>query len=270
MLSIIFPNISPVAVNIAGFEVYWYAIAYVVGILGGSYLLKIQNNYDGLKTFANNAQIESFVLWIVIGVIVGGRVGYILFYQSDILFKDLKVIFYIRQGGMSFHGGMIGVVAAIFLYTKKYRTDFWQIIDKLVCVVPLGLFLGRIANFVNGELFGRATNVSWGVIFPQGGNVIRHPSQIYEALSEGVLIFIVMMFCVYKRNFYRQKKLLSGIFCVLYGLSRIVVEFFRQPDGHIGFILQYFTLGQLLSVPILIVGILLIKFCDSDGKFDTK
>ena len=200
---------------------------------------------------------DDFLLWATLGVVLGGRLGYVLFYKPDYYLANPLEIVFIWRGGMSFHGGMLGVLAAIGLFARSRGVGYFTLSDIIGAATPIGLCLGRIANFINGELFGRATDpdvVPWAMIFPQGGPIARHPSQLYEALLEGVVLFIVLYVMV-RRGALQRTGLVSGAFMIGYGLARIVAEFFREPDPFLSFVLPGTTMGQVLSVPMVLVGI---------------
>jgi phosphatidylglycerol:prolipoprotein diacylglycerol transferase len=267
-----FPNINPVAFSIGPLSVHWYALAYIVGFLiGWRYILYLcnlgndANNFRG-RELVSRAQIDDFFPWAILGVVLGGRLGYMLFYQYQLVFSDPLEIFKIWQGGMSFHGGMLGMMITMIIYSSRHKLSLLHLSDVICCAAPLGLFFGRIANFINGELFGKVTEMPWGVIFPGGGDLPRHPSQLYEAGLEGLLLGVLMLVLVHVKAIRNRPGFLSGIFLIEYGTARIVVEFFREPDAHIGFLMNYFTMGQLLSVPMIIIGIILVVLSSSQLK----
>jgi phosphatidylglycerol:prolipoprotein diacylglycerol transferase len=247
-----FPAFDPVLVTIGPLAIRWYALAYLAGfVLGWLYGQKLAaQNPKGPSPKA----IDDFLTWAVIGTVLGGRIGYILFYQFGYYLSDPLEMFKVWHGGMSFHGGMLGVIAAIWLFTKREKIPFFAFSDILACVTPIGLGLGRLANFVNGELFGRPTDVPWAMIFPRGGDVPRHPSQLYEAGLEGLVLFLILYFLA-RRPWVRERVgLLSGSFLTLYGLFRFTAEFFREPDPQLGFLFDGATMGQLLCLPMIAVG----------------
>lgn len=252
-----FPEIDPIAVHFTeGFGIRWYALAYLAGILGGwFYALRLV----GDDRRPNKADIENIVSWVVLGIILGGRLGYVLFYNFGEYIKEPWSALYLWEGGMSFHGGLVGVIAALVLYARKHSVPLLALGDVVAMVVPIGLFFGRIANFINGELFGRVSSMPWAVKFPHGGGVPRHPSQLYEAVLEGAVLFAVMFFLHRRKELRETPGVLSGVFIAGYGASRFIVEFFREPDLQIGYILKFFSLGQLLSLPMIIAGAYLIR-----------
>lgn len=252
-----FPAIDPVAFSIGPLVVRWYALAYLGGfLLGWRYALYLVARSSGLRP--NKNDIDDFIPWAIIGVIAGGRFGYILFYNFEKYSIDPLEILKVWHGGMSFHGGAAGVIIALIVYSLRRGFSPLRLADIVCCAVPIGLFLGRIANFINGELYGRVTDVWWAVKFPAGGYLPRHPSQIYEAVLEGLVLFIVLFLMARAQSVRNRPGVLSGVFLIGYSLSRIAVEFLREPDAQIGYILNMFTMGQILSLPLLVFGIALI------------
>jgi len=256
MSAITFPNIDPVAIAIGPFAIRWYALAYIVGIiLGWRYCVHLARR----SGFPPNARdFDDFMILAVLGIILGGRLGYVLFYKPAYYFQNPAEILYVWQGGMSFHGGLLGLVVAIVVFSRRRGFRTLALGDLVAAAAPLGLFFGRIANFINGELFGRTTDVPWAVVFPHGGDLPRHPSQLYEAFLEGVVLFAVLAVLAHRPGGTRRVGLLTGVFFLGYGASRTFVELFREPDAHLGFILGPLTMGQILSVPMVLIGIYLI------------
>ena len=251
-----FPTIDPVALAIGPFDIRWYAIAYIVGlILGWRYVLRFARQPGAAMTAK---EVDDFIVWATIGVVVGGRLGYVLFYRPGFYLANPEHILYVWQGGMSFHGGLLGVAAAIVLFSRKRGLKLLEVSDVIAAAAPIGLFFGRIANFINAELFGRPSDAPWAVIFPTGGSAARHPSQLYEAALEGLVLFAVIVFLVYATRARWRPGLITGVFFGGYGIARIVVEFFREPDAHLGFLFGGVTMGQILSLPVLAVGAYLI------------
>lgn len=248
-MALSFPNIDPVALAIGPLQIHWYALAYLVGfLLGWRYMLYLAARDPQAPSAA---QIDDFLPWAIVGVILGGRLGYILFYQAELYLQNPLEMLKIWKGGMSFHGGTAGMIAAMIFYARAQKIALLRLTDLVCCAVPIGLFFGRIANFVNGELFGRITDKSWGVIFPYGGPDPRHPSQIYEALLEGALLFVIL-FVLAKRDAMRARPgLLSAVFLAGYACARIFVECFREPDAQLGYLFGYITMGQILCLPML-------------------
>jgi len=250
---LIHPSIDPVIVSFGIIQIRWYGIAYVLGFLLGIYLLKQIN--QGYQRKVENKQIDDFFIWSVIGVILGGRIGYVLFYQTATILTDPINILFIWKGGMSFHGGLIGIIISIFLFSKKYSIDFFQLSDLVSSVAPIGLFFGRLANFINVELYGRVTDFPLAMIYPSIDQAPRHPSQLYEAFFEGVVLFIILRHCNKKNYSQNNFGFITSLFLILYGIFRFLIEFLREPDAHIGLIFNSITMGQLLSVPLVIIGV---------------
>ncbi len=260
MTGIPFPNIDPIAIHIgSSYGIRWYALAYLTGFLGGWFYGCYLADLDRDRR-PSREDIDNVLPLLVLGVILGGRLGYVLFYNFSYYMEHPMNILAIWEGGMSFHGGLLGVVVVSAAYALKHKFHPLALGDILGTVVPIGLFFGRIANFINGELFGRITTVPWAMVFPHGGNLPRHPSQLYEAFLEGLCLFLVMFFAARNPVIRRTTGLLFGIFVTGYGVCRFIVEFFREPDQQVGFIFQYFTLGQLLSLPMIIAGMYLIYY----------
>ena len=250
----LFPNIDPIAFRIGPLAVHWYGLAYVVGILSWwQYSLWLTKK----SPFVSRQLIDDYLVWAVVGVIVGGRLGYVLFYNPAKYVAHPFEIFQVWKGGMAFHGGLLGVVIATALYTMRRGVYFLNFSDLACCGVPIGLFFGRLANFINGELYGRITNSSLGVIFPHGGFFPRHPSQLYEAILEGLVLFIILTFGVTQTRWQYRRGLLTGIFFTGYALARITAECFREPDEFLGYFAGGVTMGQILSLPVLGLGIFL-------------
>lgn len=252
-----FPNIDPVVLKIVGFAIRWYSIAYMAGILLGWLVIARENARRPLANLSKTA-LDDIVMWAVAGIIFGGRLGYVLFYKPEHYLQNPLEILRVWEGGMSFHGGLLGIIISFYLFCRKYKIQFLALVDLLACAAPIGLFFGRIANFINGELFGRVTDADVGMIFPNGGDLPRHPSQIYEATLEGLLLFMVMMWLLKKTRSRDKAGYLSGMFLMLYSVARIVCEHFREPDVFLGFLYAGITMGQLLSVPMFVVGLYLV------------
>ena len=252
-----FPAISPVIFAIGPIAVRWYSMAYLIGIVAAWLLiLRLIKKYDLPLT---RQQVEDTVFFTTIGIVVGGRLGYVLFYGGEYYLQNPLKIFAIWQGGMSFHGGAIGAVMGILYTAYSRKVNFWLLTDMAALFAPIGIFLGRIANFINDELWGRVSTVPWAVKFPSGGYLPRHPSQLYEAITEGLLMFIILNL-LWKKEFVRTHYgIISSIFLIIYGISRICMEFFREPDAQIGFIVNNITMGQLLSLPFLILGLYILN-----------
>jgi phosphatidylglycerol:prolipoprotein diacylglycerol transferase len=251
-----FPMIDPVLVQIGPFAIRWYALAYIAGIVLGWRLAR-RLVVLGPKV-ATTEQVDDFVTWVTLGIILGGRFGYVIFYRPDIFLRAPWEILYLWQGGMSFHGGALGVIVALYFFTRRRGLDWVAFSDRVVCVVPIGIFLGRLANFINGELWGRVADVPWAMVFPGAGPDPRHPSQLYQAGLEGLCLFILLMVLVYRPSVRARVGVLSGVFLAGYGVARFTGEFFRQPDAHLGFLFAGATMGQLLSLPMIAVGAWLV------------
>ena len=258
MLAIPFPNIDPVAFELGPLVVRWYALAYIVGLLlGWKYAVWLNRRPAGLVP---QDALDDFLAWAVIGIVLGGRIGYVLFYQPDYFLDYPLAIFEIWRGGMSFHGGLIGIILAMILFARKRGIALLALTDLVAAAGPIGLFLGRLANFVNGELFGRPADLPWAVIFPGGGPLPRHPSQIYEAFLEGILLFLVLFLLASAWQARRWPGVISGAFLAGYGIARIIAEFFREPDPQLGFLWGGATMGQILSLPMVALGIAVIFY----------
>ncbi|MBM5783167.1 MAG: prolipoprotein diacylglyceryl transferase [Pelagibacterales bacterium] len=258
------PQIDPVALSFGFIEIRWYSLAYIVGILFTMLWLKKNNQKNKIMT---NKAYDDWLFWAVLSIMLGGRIGYVLFYNFSFFAKNPLEIFAFWHGGMSFHGGLLGSIFGMYIFAKKYKINYLQLTDILSVAAPVGLFFGRIANFINMELYGRVTNSEFGVIFPNAGNLPRHPSQIYEAFLEGIFLFI-LLFCLNQFTKIKEKiGSLSGIFLIFYGSFRILIENFREPDEQIGFLFYNVTMGQILSLPLILIGIFLIfKSCYSGKK----
>ena len=249
-----YPHIDPAAIRIGNFAVHWYGLMYLVGFLGGWWLGRVRARRPGSGW--DPEEIGDLLFYVALGVILGGRIGYILFYNFGMFLQDPLVLFRIWQGGMSFHGGLLGVTLAVWLYARKTGRAFFQVTDFIAPFVPIGLGAGRIGNFINGELWGRPTDLPWGMVFPFVDNQPRHPSMLYEAFLEGLLLFLILWFYSAKP---RPTMAVSGMFLLWYGIFRFLVEFVREPDAHIGFIaLGWVTMGHLLSAPMILLGALLL------------
>ncbi|VVC76709.1 Prolipoprotein diacylglyceryl transferase [Aquicella siphonis] len=259
-----YPAIDPVAFHIASWPVYWYGLMYLIGFLAGWALLSLRTRYSP-RGFTQD-QVSDIAFYTALGAIIGGRLGYMFFYDWKVLFSDPLLIFQTWKGGMSFHGGLLGVLIAMMLFARKAKKPFLALTDFIAPVVPIGLGAGRIGNFINGELWGRITDVSWGMIFPHGGPLPRHPSQLYEFSMEGVLLFLILFVYSWKP---RPLGAVSGLFALFYGLFRCIAEFFREPDAQIGYLFGGMTEGQLLSIPLILAGLLLLLWSYKKGKMVT-
>jgi len=255
LFAIPFPAIDPVAVAIGPFVVRWYALAYIVGLLlGWRYCLVLA---DRPPRLVERRDIDDFLVWATLGVVLGGRIGYVLFYQPGYYLQHPIEALYLWHGGMSFHGGALGVTLAILLFTRARRLPVLAFSDVIAEAIPIGLFFGRIANFINGELFGRETDIPWAMVFPNGGPVPRHPSQLYEAALEGLVLFTVLALLI-RAGALKRPGLILGAFALGYGVARVIAEHFREPDAQLGFLWGGLTMGTLLSLPLMLAGVLLV------------
>ena len=245
-------NFDPVAIQIFSIEIRWYSLAYIIGILLGWILSK--------RFFISNVELkekfDDFLTFVILGIIIGGRLGYVILYNPNYYLDNFIDIFKIWEGGMSFHGGLIGVVLASFYFAKKNNQNFFIYLDVISIVAPIGIFFGRIANFINSELYGTQTNLPWAVQFIKIDNLYRHPTQLYEALFEGLILFLIL---IYLRNKGLMKitGLMSGIFLICYSIFRFMIEFLRVPDEQIGYLLLNLTMGQIISCIFFLIGIYL-------------
>jgi phosphatidylglycerol---prolipoprotein diacylglyceryl transferase len=258
-----FPNIDPVAFSIGPFEVRWYALAYIAGLLFAIWYAKRLVATPALwadrKPTATPAQVDDLFVWIALGVILGGRLGYVLFYNPLHFLGNPLDIFRMWEGGMSFHGGFLGVVVALLIYGRRHGMTLDRLLDLGAAATPVGLGLGRLANFINGELYGRAGDIPWAMIFPNDPQQIpRHPSQLYEGLLEGLVLFIIIRIATHRFQALAHPGRASGLFALGYGLSRIIVEFFREPDAQLGYFFGFITMGMILSLPLVAIGIWLL------------
>lgn len=249
-----YPTINPIAFHVGPLSVYWYGLMYVVAIMGAWGLATLRAQQPNSGWTAN--QVSDLIFYCALGVIIGGRIGYMLFYNFANFIQHPWILLQIWKGGMSFHGGLLGVVCAMGLYAYQNKRTFFAVSDFIAPLVPFGLGAGRIGNFINGELWGRVTTVPWAMVFPNGGPLPRHPSMLYEFLLEGVVLFFILWFYSAKP---KPPGAVSGMFALCYGIFRFVVEFFRQPDVQIGFVaFGWLSEGQLLSIPLILVGILML------------
>jgi phosphatidylglycerol:prolipoprotein diacylglycerol transferase len=257
LFAIPYPAIDPIIIQFGPFAIRWYALAYIAGlVIGWRYCIALAKRPP---LFVKPLDIDDFLTWATLGVVLGGRLGYVLFYKPDYYFTHPLEIFEVWHGGMSFHGGALGVIVAIALFCRQRSLSFFSFGDIIVCAVPIGLFFGRIANFINGELWGRVTDVPWAMVFPTGGPEPRHPSQLYEACLEGIILFLVINGLERFTRIRDKPGALSGVFLIGYGCARIIAEFFRQPDSFLGFVaFGFVTMGQILSLPLIAVGLILL------------
>jgi phosphatidylglycerol---prolipoprotein diacylglyceryl transferase len=255
-----FPAINPILISIGPFSVRWYALAYILGIIAGWFyaraIISSERLWGGPAPFTV-IDFDDFVVWITLGIILGGRIGYVLFYNLPHFAENPIEILRLWNGGMSFHGGVLGCIVAIVLFAMRRGIPMLSLSDVTAAVAPIGLFLGRIANFINGELWGRPTDVPWAMVFPHGGPVPRHPSQLYEATLEGIVLFIVLALLV-RFGALKRPGVVTGVFAIGYGAARVTCEFFREPDVQLGFLWGGLTMGMLLCIPLILAGIAIL------------
>ena len=248
-------NFDPVAFQIMSFEIRWYSLAYILGIVIGWTLCK--------KVFIKNSDIsekfDDYITYLIIGIILGGRLGYVIFYNFSYYSDNILDIFKIWQGGMSFHGGLLGVIASSYIFAKKNNQNIFSYLDQVSLVAPIGIFFGRLANFINSELYGTTTDVPWSVIFIKVDNLSRHPSQLYEAILEGIILFLILIYFINK-NYLKKPGLISGLFLIFYSIFRFLIEFFRVPDEQIGYLILSLTMGQIISLVFASIGIAIFYF----------
>lgn len=255
-----YPQIDPIALSIGPLAIRWYGLAYVTGILLGWWLARrmIANVslWPGNATPITDKHLDDFLVWAAVGIVLGGRIGYILFYDLQPVLDDPMLAVQIWRGGMSFHGGLTGATLAMIVFARRNGLPVWMLFDLVACVAPIGLFFGRIANFINGELWGRVSDVPWAMVFPTGGPFTRHPSQLYEAALEGIVLFLVLQLLARQFKALKTPGTISGVFICGYALARIFVEFFREPDEQLGYLAGgWLTMGMLLSLPMLALGL---------------
>ncbi len=257
-----FPAINPVLIHIGPLAVRWYALAYIVGIIAGWFyaraIIASERLWGGPAPFTV-VDFDDFVIWITLGIILGGRTGYVLFYNLPLFLSHPIEILKLWNGGMSFHGGVAGCLVAIILFSLKRGIPMLPLGDVIAAVAPIGLLLGRLANFINGELWGRPTDVPWAMIFPNGGPIPRHPSQLYEAALEGVVLFIVLGVLM-RTGALKRPGVVTGAFALGYGAARIICELFREPDAQLGFLWGGLTMGMLLCIPLMLAGVAVLTF----------
>jgi len=256
LLVLPFPAIDPVLVEIGPFALRWYALAYIGGIvLAWMWLRRL---ITLAPVAATREQLDDLITWMTLGIILGGRLGYVLFYRLADYIETPWEALYIWQGGMSFHGGALGVILAVLWFCRRQGIDALRVGDRVATVVPIGLGLGRLANFVNGELWGRVSDVPWAMVFPTGGPLPRHPSQLYQAFLEGFCLLVALQLLLRVPALRARRGFLTGAFLAGYGVARSLGEMFRQPDAHLGFLFAGVTMGQLLSLPMILVGVSLM------------
>jgi len=263
-------NFDPVLIDLGLFQIRWYSVAYILGIIiGWMYASKIikltrenKYNFEQITT----TQFDNLIIYLVMGIVLGGRLGYVTFYNFEYYSQNFLEIFKIWQGGMSFHGGLLGVIISIIIFSKKTNVNFFKLADIVSCIAPIGIFFGRIANFINGELYGKISTLPWAIIFPNGGSIARHPSQIYEAIFEGLILFILINYLALKKQLLFKTGYISGFFLVSYSILRIFSENFREPDMHLGYFFNYFSMGVILSFITFLAGCLIIFFIKNNEQ----
>jgi phosphatidylglycerol:prolipoprotein diacylglycerol transferase len=263
-LALPFPMIDPVLIEIGPFAIRWYALAYIVGLVLGWQYLRWLVRRPGWRLTVED--LDDLLIYITLGVVLGGRLGYVLFYRLGYYVENPLEILAVWHGGMSFHGGMLGVILACWLFALRRERSFLEIADAIAAAAPIGLLFGRLANFINGELFGRPSDVPWAMVFPRGGPEPRHPSQLYEAALEGLALFLVINWLARRPREPGVEGRIAGLFLLGYGLARSIVELFREPDAHLGYLLGGLTMGQLLSLPMMAAGLFLLARSHAGAK----
>lgn len=256
LAALTYPDIDPVLVEFGPIAIRWYSLSYIAGLLLGWWY--VRDLAQRKKAPVTRQQIDDFLLWATFGVIAGGRLGYVLFYKPGFYFTNPSEILQVWDGGMSFHGGLLGVILAMWLFAQRHKIPLFRFTDLIATAAPIGLFLGRVANFINGELWGRATDVPWAMVFPGAGPYPRHPSQLYEAFGEGLVLFGLLFYLARRADALQRPGLCSGVFVLGYGLARFLVEFVREPDAHLGPVIGFATMGQILTIPMIALGLWLI------------
>ena len=257
---IAYPEFDPVAIHIGPLPIRWYGLAYVAGILLGwlyaRNLVNARSLWPHEKPPATHVQLDDFIVWATLGIVLGGRIGYVLFYEFSGFMADPLSILAVWNGGMSFHGGFLGATLAMILFARRRGLPVWSLFDLVAAAAPIGLFFGRIANFINGELWGRLSDAPWAMVFPTGGPFTRHPSQLYEAGLEGLASFLVLLLVTRFTGALKRPGFIAGLFVCLYAVSRSFVEFYREPDAQLGYLAGgWLTMGMLLSLPMLLAGL---------------
>ena len=245
-------NFDPVAFQIMSLEIRWYSLAYILGIIIGWSLCK----KVFIKKSTINEKFDDYITYLIIGIIIGGRLGYVIFYNLNYYSHNILDIFKIWQGGMSFHGGLLGIILASIIFAKKNNQNAFEYMDLVSIVAPIGIFFGRLANFINSELYGTTTEVPWSVTFAKVDNLSRHPSQLYEAILEGLILFLILMY-FRKKNYLKKPGLISGLFLIFYSIFRFFIEFFRAPDEQLGYLIFKLSMGQIISLIFVSIGIIL-------------
>ena len=260
-------NLDPILFNFGIIVIRWYSLAYIVGILVGWWLGKkiIIKKIRNLNLKFDLKEFDDLITYLIISILIGGRIGYVVFYNFEYYVHSPLDILKIWEGGMSFHGGLVGIVFGTFIFSIKRRVSTFFLLDIIACVSPIGLFFGRIANFINSELVGKVTDVSWSVIFPIYDNMPRHPSQLYEAVLEGIILFLIINYVIFKKNYKSGK--CSYMFLIYYGVFRIFSELFREPDSQLGYLFNTFSMGMILSMFMILTGIIIYIFLRKKNEF---
>ena len=256
-------NFDPVAFEIFSLGIRWYSLSYIFGIVLGWLLCK----KIFIKDKNLNEKFDDYISYLIIGIIVGGRLGYIIFYNIDYYLKNLFDIFKVWEGGMSFHGGLIGIIVATIIFAKKNGENSFLYMDLVAIVAPIGIFFGRLANFINSELYGTPSEVPWAIIFIKIDNLARHPSQLYEAILEGIILFIILLY-FREKNYLKKPGLISAIFLIFYSVFRFIAEFFRVPDEQLGYLIFNLSMGQIISVLFILFGIILFYFKNENKQIN--
>ena len=263
-------NFDPILIDLGIFQIRWYSMAYILGIvMGWMYAYRIikltrENKYNfGQIT---TTQFDNLIIYLVIGIVLGGRLGYVFFYNLEYYSQNFFEIFKLWRGGMSFHGGLLGIIVAIIFFSKKTKINFFKFSDIVSCVAPIGIFLGRIANFINGELYGKISTLPWSIIFPNAGSIARHPSQIYEAILEGIILFVLINYLALRKKLLLKTGYVSALFLIFYSIARIIGENFREPDMHHGYFFNYFSMGTILSSITFLAGCFIILFIKNNEQ----
>ena len=253
-------NLDPILLDFGFMAIRWYSLAYIAGIIIGWWLGKkiIIKRFQNFDRRFDLSEFDDLISYLIISIIIGGRIGYIIFYNLEYYISNPLNIVKVWEGGMSFHGALIGIIIATYLFSKKRKISSFFLLDIIACVSPIGIFFGRIANFINGELVGKATNFSWGVIFPAVDKLPRHPSQLYEAFLEGIVLFFILNILIFKKNY--KTGICSAFFLIIYGFFRIVSELFREPDPQIGYLFNLVSMGTILSFLMILVGMITFTF----------
>ena len=259
-------NLDPILIDFGFIVIRWYSLAYIFGIILGWWLGKkiINHIIKDINLKFNIKEFDDLITYLVISIIIGGRLGYVIFYNLGYYLANPFDIVKVWEGGMSFHGALLGIIVGTYLFSKKKNVPTYFLLDIIACVSPIGIFFGRLANFINGELVGKVTTVSWGVIFPTIDSLPRHPSQLYEAVLEGAVLFIILNSLIFRRKY--KMGTCSYLFLIYYGIFRVISEYFRQPDPQLGYLFNLFSMGTLLSFLMIIVGLIISNFLQKKNE----